>query len=35
VERQKMGVIVDQKYEKAFLKMINDYNKDAREVVGK
>ena len=25
-ERQKMGVFVSQKYEQAFLKMINDYN---------
>lgn len=27
-ERQKFGVIVNQQYEKAFLKMVNDYNGD-------
>ena len=29
IERQKFGVIVNQQYEEAFLKMVNDYNRDA------
>lgn len=33
-ERQKFGVIVNQKYEAAFLRMINDYNKQQETATG-
>ncbi|MBC2840536.1 hypothetical protein [Robiginitalea sp. SC105] len=34
VERQKFGVIVNQEYEKAFLKMLNDYNGPGMSTAG-